>query len=72
MSNLFNLNYLGPLYSTTKKGNWKGIRFVASKHLEVFWNAVEIYREANEVYGIEGPMLVTVGEDETKVKGYVA
>jgi hypothetical protein len=35
MCDLFLLNYMGPLLSTTKKENWKGIMFVFGEQTKV-------------------------------------
>ena len=72
MCDLFSLNYCRPSYSTTKKENKKGVRFIGGEHSEVFASVAEIYKDAKIAHGIVGPVPVILAEDETKVKGKVA
>lgn len=72
MCDLFQLNYDGPSYSTTKRECKKGVQFIAGEHSEIFASVAQIYRDAKAKHMIVGPVPILLAEDETKVKGRIA
>jgi hypothetical protein len=72
MYNFFILNYAGPLFSTTKRENRKGVVFVPNEHAEVFKEIAKIYSNAKEAHENNGPISMILAEDKIKVKSRVA
>lgn len=71
MCDLFSLNFAAPSYSTVKRENIKGVRFVAGEHPLIFQSVARIYREAKNAHGVTGPVPIILAEDETKVKARI-
>ena len=69
---LYSLNFGGPKISTIKRVGRKSVQFVPGEHREIFKAIAHIYKDAKFAHGIEGPILMILAEDETKVKSKVA
>ena len=71
MCDLFALNYAGPSYSSIKRENKKGVKFIAGEHEALFAQISNIYVEAKKTHGVHGPIPIILAEDETKVKSRI-
>ena len=72
MCNLFALNFAGPSYSSLKRENKKGVKFVAREHVVLFDCISNIYRDAKHAHGIDGPIPLILAKDKTKVMSRIA
>jgi hypothetical protein len=68
MCDLFSLNFGAPSFSSVKRDNKRGVRFIAREHAAIFLYVADIYVEAKAIHGINGSIPVILAEDETKVK----
>lgn len=71
MCDLFALNYGGPLYSSIKRENKKGVQFIAGKDEALFAEIANIYIEAKKTYCVEGHIHIILVEDETMAKSRI-
>jgi hypothetical protein len=72
MCDLFSLNFAAPSFSTVKRDNKKGVRFLAGEHGVIFKCVADIYVEAKALHGVHGVVPVLLSEDKTKVKARIA
>jgi hypothetical protein len=72
MCDLFSINFHSPTVSIIKCQNAKGVQFVPGEHANIFKVVASIYKAAMSIHGIDGPVLVILAEDETKVKQRIA
>ena len=71
MCDLFALNYAGPSYSSIKRENKKGVKFIAGEHEALFAQISNIYVEAKKTHGVHRHVPIILAEDETKVKSRI-
>jgi hypothetical protein len=53
MCDLYALNFLGPLFSTTKREIRKGVQFIIGEHADVFKSIANIYKAAMKAHDID-------------------